>query len=142
MNALGLMAGKAEKVSLAVCRMLVTSGLDFDAVLDDFKREGPDKAELRLRTAFLNKMSCQSKAVIDQGGARSLTKIFLLKNHLRMRIHFDSVICPELIASLKLGNVWVFVQLIFGTHWPLNQLNKIPNIALLEISYQLWTCFN
>ena len=74
-NALGLMAGKAEKVSLAVCRMLVTSGLDFDAVLDDFKREGPDKAELRLRTAFLNKMSCQSKAVIDQGGARSLRKI-------------------------------------------------------------------
>ena len=75
------MAGKAEKVSLAVCRMLVTSGLDFDAVLDDFKREGPDKAELRLRTAFLNKMSCQSKAVIDQTVRTSrLTVDFFVQN--------------------------------------------------------------
>ena len=25
----------------------------------------------------------------------------------------------------------------FGPRWPLNQLNKNPNIALLETSYQL-----
>ena len=30
----------------------------------------------------------------------------------------------ELIGSLKLGNVWVFVQLIFGPCWPMNQLKK------------------
>ena len=32
---------------------------------------------------------------------------------------------------LELGNVWFFVQFIFGPNWPLNQLNKNPNIALL-----------
>ena len=36
---------------------------------------------------------------------------------------------PGLIGSPKLGNVWVFVQLIFGPGWPMNQLNKNPNIA-------------
>ena len=46
--------------------MLVTSNLDFDSLLDAHKREGPDKVELRIRTAFLEKMSRQSKAVIDQ----------------------------------------------------------------------------
>ena len=35
----------------------------------------------------------------------------------------------ELIESLKLGNVWVFVRHIFGPCWPMNQLNKNPNIA-------------
>ena len=44
---------------------------------------------------------------------------------------------PELVGSLKLGNVWVFVQLIFGTCWSTNQLNKNPNIAELETSYHL-----
>ena len=29
----------------------------------------------------------------------------------------------ELIGSLRLDNVWVFVQLIFGPHWPMNWLN-------------------
>ena len=36
---------------------------------------------------------------------------------------------PELIGSLKLGNVWVFVELIFGPRWPMHQLNKNQNIA-------------
>ena len=36
---------------------------------------------------------------------------------------------PELLGSLKLGNVRVFVQLIFGPCWPMNQINKNPNIA-------------
>ena len=31
------------------------------------------------------------------------------------------------VRNPELGNVWVFVQLIFGPHWPLNQLNKNPN---------------
>ena len=30
---------------------------------------------------------------------------------------------------LELGNVWIFVQLIFGPHWPMNQLNKNPDIV-------------
>ena len=34
-----------------------------------------------------------------------------------------------LIRSLKLGNVYVFVQLIFVPRWPMNQLNKNPNSA-------------
>ena len=36
----------------------------------------------------------------------------------------------ELIGSLKLVNVLVFVQLIFDTGWPMNQMNKNPNISL------------
>ena len=36
---------------------------------------------------------------------------------------------PELIGSLKLGNVWVFVHMIFGPRWPMSQLNKKQNIA-------------
>ena len=44
---------------------------------------------------------------------------------------------PELIGSLKLGNVWVSVQLIFGPRWPMHRLNKNPNIAKLETSHQL-----
>ena len=35
----------------------------------------------------------------------------------------------EVSGILELGNVWVFVQLIVGPHWPMNQLNKNPNIA-------------
>ena len=31
---------------------------------------------------------------------------------------------PEVSGILELGNVWVFVPLIFGPHWPVNQLNK------------------
>ena len=38
----------------------------------------------------------------------------------------------ELIGSLKLGNVWVFKQLIFSRGWPMNQLNRNLNIAELE----------
>ena len=42
--------------------------------------------------------------------------------------------CTELIGSLKLGNVWVFVHLVFGPRWPINQLNKNPNNLRLPIS--------
>ena len=31
---------------------------------------------------------------------------------------------PEVSGILELNNVWVFVQLIFGPHWPMNQLRK------------------
>ena len=44
---------------------------------------------------------------------------------------------PDLIGSLKLGNVRVFVQPIFGPRWPVNQLYKtqtLPNLRL-PISY-------
>ena len=34
----------------------------------------------------------------------------------------------ELIGSLKLGIVWVFVQLIFSPHWTMNQMNINPII--------------
>ena len=36
---------------------------------------------------------------------------------------------PELIGGLKLGNVWLFAQLLLGPHWPMNQLIKNPNVA-------------
>ena len=43
--------------------------------------------------------------------------------------NFVSGLLVELIGGLKLGNVWVFVQLIFGPCWPKTQLNKNSNIA-------------
>ena len=47
--------------------------------------------------------------------------------------HDSKGLCPELIGSLMLGNVWVFVQPIFCPCWPMNQLNKtqwLPNLRL------------
>ena len=35
-------------------------------------------------------------------------------------------------ADMKLGNVCVLVQLMFGPCWPMNQLDNNPNIAKLE----------
>ena len=49
-----------------------------------------------------------------------------------------SLMSSELIGSLRLGNVWIFVQLIHRPTRTKNQLCKNPNIALLETSYQLW----
>ena len=40
-----------------------------------------------------------------------------------------SLLSPEVSGFLELSNVWVFVQLFFCPHWPMNQLNKNPNIA-------------
>ena len=40
-----------------------------------------------------------------------------------------SMIYPELIESLKLGNIWVFVQLIQRPMRTKNKLNNNPNIA-------------
>ena len=36
---------------------------------------------------------------------------------------------PELIGSLKLGNVWVFVQLIHWPRRPKNHVYKKPNVT-------------
>ena len=35
----------------------------------------------------------------------------------------------EASGILELGNVWGFVQLIFGPCWPMNKLNKNQNIT-------------
>ena len=42
-------------------------------------------------------------------------------------------------GKFKLGNVWVFSQLIHRPTSTINQLYKNPNIAQLETSYELWT---
>ena len=41
----------------------------------------------------------------------------------------QTVCSSDPMRSLKLGNVWVFVQLIFCPQWPMNQLKKNTNIA-------------
>ena len=58
-----------------------------------------------------------------------------------VRIRESEFVCtiPELIGSLKLDNVGVFVQQIFGPHWPMNQLNKnqtLPNSRIPDTSAQ------
>ena len=45
-----------------------------------------------------------------------------------------NVFGPEVSGILESGNVWVFVQLIFGPLWPMNQVNKNPNIDELQDS--------
>ena len=55
------------------------------------------------------------------------------------RPHLDS---QEVVSSLKLVNVWGFVQLISswsGSPWSKNQLHKNPNIAQLETSHYLYS---
>ena len=47
-------------------------------------------------------------------------------------------IWAEVSGILEFGNVWGFVQLIFGPFWPINQLNTSPNIAKLQDSWYLW----
>ena len=38
--------------------------------------------------------------------------------------NFKTPCGPEVSRIIELGNVWFFVQLIFGPHWPMNQLKK------------------
>ena len=40
----------------------------------------------------------------------------------------------EVSGILELDDVWVFVQLIFGPHWPIDHLNKNSNIDNSRIS--------
>ena len=51
------------------------------------------------------------------------------KGQLALEDNEVAAISAELIGSLKLGTVWVFVRLIFGPRWPMNQMNKNPNIS-------------
>ncbi len=55
-----------EQVALAVCRLLVTSELDFEHLLKVYRENGLPDLELTLRTTFLGKMAGQSRAVVDQ----------------------------------------------------------------------------
>ena len=45
------------------------------------------------------------------------------------KMHAFFVMARGSEKSLKLGNVRVFVQLIFSSRWPMKQLYKNPNIA-------------
>ena len=62
-------------------------------------------------------------------GGRQGHRVFLTLRAPPRTLHGKGRSSSELIESLKLGNVWVFVQLNFGPRWPMNQLNKNPNIA-------------
>ena len=64
--------------------------------------------------------------VVRQPQARYHTQVPM---RAKVRVQSNGLKSPELIGSLKLGNVWVFVQLNFGLRLPMNQLNKNSNIA-------------
>ena len=77
---------------------------------------------------------CNNNSSVRQAGSRSFVDITIMtsKNQGYFDTKKDSTVhkqLSELVGSLKLGNVWVLVQLIFGTPCPINQLNKSPNIA-------------
>jgi len=55
-----------QQVSVAMCRMLVSSGFDFDRLLTLVLERGVADLELTLRTVFLGKMAGQTRAVVDQ----------------------------------------------------------------------------
>ena len=61
----------------------------------------------------------------------------LVSDYWHFTVHMYSFLHAWPRGILEWGNVWVFVQLIFGPHWNLNQLNKNPNIALLQDSWYL-----
>ena len=61
---------------------------------------------------------------------------FNLKGH--VWTYDMTTLYPEVSGILELGNVLVFVLLIFCPHWPMDQLNKNPKIVYLETSHQLW----
>ena len=50
-------------------------------------------------------------------------------------LSLTALFSAELMGSLKLGNVWVFVQLIHRPRRAKNQQYNNPNIAQLETSY-------
>ena len=59
----------------------------------------------------------------------STSRLSMRRLSIRSPTPTQSAFGPQLIGSLKLGNVWDFVQLIFFSSWPMNQLNKNINIA-------------
>ena len=65
----------------------------------------------------------------DEGAADKGIPLHISLIKLFEAVQLCSVEYLEVVRSLKLGNVWAFVQLIFGPPCPMNQLNKNPNIA-------------
>ena len=68
-----------------------------------------------------------------EGNKRGKTKSAITVKHVRLTslsgIFTNRVSLPELIGSLKLDNVWVFLQLIHRPTRTQNQLYKNQNIA-------------
>ena len=53
-----------------------------------------------------------------------IRSVYSLKFLISRRRHQSIPLLSEISGILELVNVWVFVQLIFGAHLPMNQLNK------------------
>ncbi len=62
----GSYLSQPQQVSLAVCKLLVSANLDFEQLLKVYRDQGLTGVELKLRSAFLCKMSGQSRAIVDQ----------------------------------------------------------------------------
>ena len=56
-------------------------------------------------------------------GTRAKLQVLMFNKLTVIKSPFESLI-TELIGSLRLGDIFVFVQLIFGPPWPMNLLKK------------------
>ena len=66
------------------------------------------------------------RSVWKQAGGKTLATH---APHVRFMSFFVTRSECVMIGSLKLGNVWIFVQLFHMPMWTKNQLYKNPNIA-------------
>ena len=79
-----------------------------------------------VRAKKINHAVQNEKVVLSHENASKVLKESEMTRGLK---RICSRLSAEVSGILEFGNVWVFVQLIFGPHWPMNQLNKNPNIA-------------
>ena len=80
------------------------------------------------RTHFLAKLCTQCSAYQTNTTSDGMIILPSVDNFMQQEHKADSW-SSELIGCLELGNVWGLVQLISIPSWPINQLNKNPNIA-------------
>ena len=76
-----------QVIGNAMCRILVHSSFDFDQLMNIYTTKGLEELELKLRTVFLEKMSGQPRAIVDQTirTTRLVIKFFRENGHKTMK---------------------------------------------------------
>jgi len=95
-----------QQVAVAMCRMLVSSGFDFDRLLTLVKERGVADLELTLRTVFLGKMAGQTRAVVDQTirTTRLVVAFFTSNGHKSLDQLQDEAREDDFMGSIELVN--------------------------------------
>ena len=70
-----------QQVAVAMCRTLISSSFDFDRLLNLYTDQGLAVLELTVRTAFLDKMAGQPRALVDQAVRTTRLVVSFFKQH-------------------------------------------------------------